>query len=75
MRTALNSGERIHVRNGYPSDHDFILMRAAIEEILAILDKLRKKLDSNVARETIFHIRGFILFEMGEVEEFIRPRE
>ena len=75
MRTALNSGERIHVRHGYPSDHDFILMRAAIEEILAILDNLRKKLDSNVARESVFHIRGFVHIEMAEIEEFIRPRE
>jgi len=69
------NGERVVTRNNYPSLHDFILMRAAIESILAILDSLRKKLDSNIARECVFHIRGFVLHELGEIEEFIRPRE
>jgi len=69
------SGPRVVTRNNYPSPHDFILMRTAIESILAILDNLRKKLDSNIARESVFHIRGSVLHELGEIEEFIRPRE
>jgi hypothetical protein len=71
----MRSYPPIQTKKGFPSRHDFTICFNLSTALLALLDQAMKQVDSTIVKETLFHIRGFVVEEMAEVNEFVRPKE